>query len=840
MALPYHLISNAVTRYPLSDWLVYGAYDDNLMIYRLTDGRLGAMWSMPPLLGLAATTVKGLSGLFSLDLPQNSTIQIHHHASPVIDTILERYVALRTGSGQDTTMVRDAKRFKEFYEKARETRLIQSTGVRPRDCTVYVSVTIPLEGELPDGLSQQVIVDKLNGIEKLLQSCGFVPQRVQAHELLCLLHQLLNPGHSWDDRPVTYDTKRLIKDQAVRFDTKCQLGPAAIFLDKMFVKCLTVQQFPDQWDGTRNHELIGSVMRLQDQITCPFYITLNVSKYNPIKMGAEITRNHTLVTNQAVGGITKLIPIIGKKKLGFDQMVNAITEGNQPIGMYYQVVLYGNDATLLEQHSQAVQALYRTQEWMLQEDTFISFPLFLSTLPMALPPDTQLLRDKFRRLKTVPANVPAELAPVVGDWKGLGPPLMIFSSRSGQIMSLDLFSNPTGNYNCCVAAESGAGKSFWANELFRSYLGVGGRVWVIDAGKSYEKLCEHLGGQFIQFSKRRDTICLNPLTLLNIDSAGQSESEVADEFQDRVAMVKDLLGQMASPSKALSDLQSSWMQDAILDVVRRIGPEDANPTHIKDYLLRTPDQHGRTKDLAHMLSPYCVGGLYERMFIGKNNIDFENRFVVLELDGLDQLPELRSVILLQLMMNIQSAMYLGDRGQPKILAIDEAWDLLKQTGDVVSNVSAFFNKAVRRVRKYKGSVLPISQGVNDFYDVMGSTGRALMENANFVMLLRQKPESLASIRDQKRLVLTDYEFQLLQTIHRGDGYSEIMFLSPVGRGIGRLVVPRDTQLRYTTEPNELSRIARLKEQGLTTEEAIQTIVDEERVAAERKGLKVFA
>jgi conjugal transfer ATP-binding protein TraC len=243
-------------------------------------------------------------------------------------------------------------------------------------------------------------------------------------------------------------------------------------------------------------------------------------------------------------------------------------------------------------------------------------------------------------------------------------------------------------------------------------------------------------------------------------------------------------------------------------VLETVGAAKATPTDVMRVLSEMPDPQGRTRDIAHMLMPFCDGGNYGKMFNGKNNVDFNNPFVVLELDGLDQLPNLRSVILLQLIMNIQSAMYMGDRGQRKILGIDEAWDLLAQRGSDVSNVSAFFNKAVRRVRKYNGSVLPITQGVNDFYDVMGSTGKALMENSDFVILLMQKPESLQALKSNGRLILSEYEFSLLRSVHRGDGYSELMFLGPTGRGIGRLTVPRETQLTYTTEANEVKRLLR--------------------------------
>jgi conjugal transfer ATP-binding protein TraC len=134
----------------------------------------------------------------------------------------------------------------------------------------------------------------------------------------------------------------------------------------------------------------------------------------------------------------------------------------------------------------------------------------------------------------------------------------------------------------------------------------------------------------------------------------------------------------------------------------------------------------------------------------------------------------------------------------------------------------------------------ITQGVNDFYDVMGRTGQALLENSDYLFLLMQKSESLLSLKKHERLVLGKSEFDLLNSVHRGDGYSEVYFFAPTGRGIGRLVVPRETQLRYTTNSDEVAKIERLEREGKTTEEAIAHLVEQERVAAAKRGVKQVA
>lgn len=67
-------------------------------------------------------------------------------------------------------------------------------------------------------------------------------------------------------------------------------------------------------------------------------------------------------------------------------------------------------------------------------------------------------------------------APVIAEWKGTGTPLLMLLGRRGQIMHIDPFDNKKGNFNVAVAAASGAGKSFFTQEMVTSLLGTGGRV----------------------------------------------------------------------------------------------------------------------------------------------------------------------------------------------------------------------------------------------------------------------------------------------------------------------------------------------------------------------------
>jgi len=95
----------------------------------------------------------------------------------------------------------------------------------------------------------------------------------------------------------------------------------------------------------------------------------------------------------------------------------------------------------------------------------------------------------------------------------------------------------------------------------------------------------------------------------------------------------------------------------------------------------------RLKDIGTQLYPFTSEGGYGRYFKKGNNVSFKNKFTVLELDELQGKKHLRQVILLQLILQIQHDVYLGDRSRKKIVVVDEAWDLLKE-GEVASFIGS--------------------------------------------------------------------------------------------------------------------------------------------------------
>jgi conjugal transfer ATP-binding protein TraC len=227
----------------------------------------------------------------------------------------------------------------------------------------------------------------------------------------------------------------------------------------------------------------------------------------------------------------------------------------------------------------------------------------------------------------------------------------------------------------------------------------------------------------------------------------------------------------------------------------------------------------RLTDVGQQLYPFTTAGEYGRYFHGRNSIAFDKDLVVLELEELKGRKHLQQVILLQLIYQIQQVMYLGDRGQPKLVFIDEAWDLLTH-GDVAKFIEAGY----RRFRKYNGAAITVTQSLNDLYS--NPTGRAIADNSAHTMLLAQPAHAIDQLRAENRLPMSEGGAELLKTVHTVPGaYSEIMLMTDRGAGIGRLVVDPFRRLLYSTRPSDVAAIRELRAQGLSVADAINRLLE---------------
>ena len=107
--------------------------------------------------------------------------------------------------------------------------------------------------------------------------------------------------------------------------------------------------------------------------------------------------------------------------------------------------------------------------------------------------------DAAVRWRTVLMRNALTLLPLFGEWRGNAGQqagLVLFAGRRGELASWTPFAS-SGNYNCVIVGQSGAGKSVLMQEVMAGLLAAGGAVVVIDDGYSFRNSCALFAGTHV-------------------------------------------------------------------------------------------------------------------------------------------------------------------------------------------------------------------------------------------------------------------------------------------------------------------------------------------------------
>jgi conjugal transfer ATP-binding protein TraC len=354
-----------------------------------------------------------------------------------------------------------------------------------------------------------------------------------------------------------------------------------------------------------------------------------------------------------------------------------------------------------------------------------------------------------------------------------------------------------------------------------SYRSVGARVWMMDLGKSFEKLCKKSKGTHIEFSWS-SRINLNPISIVSEERVGP-EGELEGGIHEDIDMLKPALAKMCSMANPLDEVQLKALGAMLLKKYKEYGRE-LTLTGLRDAFVSgsiaelglTNDQ--RIKDLAVMLNPYTKDGEYARFFEGKNNVDFDNDFIVIENEELKRKPELHAVVNILLLYQITGQMYLT-RDRKKVLFVDELKQQLGHIGSDDPVKAAVIEEAARRARKYGGSLATATQQADDYYE--SAQMRAAFACSDWTFLLRQKAESIDMLQANKRIAMDDAKKRLLQSLRTEPGvFSEVYVASPIGEGVARCILDPFSHLLFSNKLEDNAPLDELRRAGYSIDDAI--------------------
>lgn len=784
------------------------AYDPKNETFVMDDQSHGFVFQCEPLTFGDEKVQQRVVGFLNQDYPPGSTIQFLLYRSPDINKRIHQMMRLRENFHHPLTdEVMASRRDFLIHHTIEPISSVTNKGVYNlgivQDLKLFVSFKTPISGNLPTEAETTQLKELQIKVKSGLQTVGLRPVAVEAAEYIRMVSSMVNwsPDAPWRHDSDHWDDGVPICEQIFDYDTDLEVSKDYLRLGDHYAKVLSAKKLPEAYFFGDAVQYVGDLLGTGSSVRENYAVCVNLHYPVPEKKKAGVSRKRQMVVNQAYGPMLKFVPVLAEKLDSFNLMNDSLVKGFRPIEFSYTVTVFAPTVERVTAAANQLRNLWRELRFEIMEDKFAMLPCFINTVPLCT--DAKAINDLFR-YKTMTTEHAPVLLPIFGEWKGTGTFHSNLISRNGQLMSLSLHDSNT-NKNAVIAAESGSGKSFLVNELIMSYLSEGAQVWVIDVGRSYEKLCGTLNGDFVHFEESTD-VSLNPFPLI-------------ENYTDEEDAIVSLLAAMASAKGTLTEFQIASLKQIVGEEWEK-HQKELKIDHIAERCRKHPDS--RVNDVGAQLYPFTSKGSYGRFFSRDNNVSFQNQFTVLELDDLQGRKHLRQVVLLQLIYQIQQEVFLGERNRKKVVIIDEAWDLLKE-----GEVSVFMEHAYRKFRKYGGSVVIATQSINDLYE--NAVGRAIAENSSSMYLLGQTEETVESIKRTGRLSLSEGGYRMLKTVHTILGvYSEIFVKSNAGVGVGRLVVGDFQKLLYSSDPNDVQAIKQKMAGGMDTATAIKAVIEDRR------------
>ena len=402
------------------------------------------------------------------------------------------------------------------------------------------------------------------------------------------------------------------------------------------------------------------------------------------------------------------------------------------------VTLHAKDENALKEMTQRAKAHFAATLGKLDNLAFRQREGLLSTLPLAL--------NAIAEWRTLDTSSLARLFP-------FSPPDM--DTRSGTLYGIDMracspvvydpWDGTHLNANTAVLARSGSGKSFATKLGVLRGLTRGVTAYVIDPEGEYADMARAAGGRVL--SPGVPGQGMNPFVIDRGDD---------EELLQRIGSLRRLIEVMVGES---------------LGAERRASLDHALAGYYAQHRERTGFRdfyeylQSESPDIAHLLRPFATGSLRNLLSDeGDDLLGSEALVTVFDLRLLE--PELRPAAAMVCTETVWAAA--AQNPKPRLLVVDEVWSIMQHPEG-----AAFMVSMAKRARKHRLGLQFITQDVQDLLSedssrtITGHSGRALLQNAAFKLLLQQDAAAISTVGDAFDLP-EDLQRWLL-SCPRGDG-----------------------------------------------------------------------
>ena len=405
------------------------------------------------------------------------------------------------------------------------------------------------------------------------------------------------------------------------------------------------------------------------------------------------------------------------------------------------ITLHAADEESLKELTQRAKAHFAATLGKLDALPFRQREGLLSTLPLALNAVAVWRTLDTSSLARLYPFSPPDLDTRGGDLHGI-------DMRASSPVVYDPWDGTHLNANTAVLARSGSGKSFATKLGVLRGLCRGVTAYVIDPEGEYADMARAAGGRVLSPGVAGEG--MNPFVI---------DSGDPEELLLRIGSLRRLIEVMIGESLGAE-------RRASLDhALAAYYAQPRERTGFGDFFAYLRDSEEGDPNLAKLLRPFATGSLRHLLTDeGDDLLTNEALVTVFDLRLLE--PELRPAAAMVCTETVWAAAARDPK--PRLLVVDEVWSIMQHPEG-----AAFMVSMAKRARKHRLGLQFITQDVQDLLSedpsraITGHSGRALLQNAAFKLLLQQDAAAIRTVGDAFDLP-EDLQRWLL-SCPRGDG-----------------------------------------------------------------------
>lgn len=827
-------------RHALSEYLSYADFEGNFSYNLVGDNlKIGFGFQLGSITGGNDSVAVKLTNLFK-GAPKDTVYQWAEFGCNDINSLVDSWEQ-RQNKYNTTPLLKkmNAHRARMLKDSVNEP-LHKQSGLYLRKIERYLFVTLPYRGELdsPDDLASFVREAEsfMGRVSATLTDAGLGPSvldRAAAHRIISLVINPHIPAASRDIH-IQDDVNKPFNETVTHKSTNIDIqdnGDIIFDTDNHDAVCavhMTMDKLPSELHLSQFGFLTGNTLDRDDRISQPYYFYTTIHVEDMVKAKESVEASLTWLTKQTMSQgetLKNLIPHLYQRTADSKQFIKELSEGQSAIRMYSGIVLYCKPETA-GMDAEALQSKWSNHGFTMSRERHICMPAYVASLPWQYNYEWDKPRQGLMRARLAKSINAACSSLVVGDWTGNVPTIeknpednteyfynngIPLVSGRGNLSFLDIFKSES-NYNFTVIATSGAGKSFFANDLIRDILSRGGFVFTFDMGGSYKDICQLMGGANLDFDISK------PISINHFWGIEKQE-----DFNEMEPILTGSILSMAFESGIPKDIEVSETRNAIQNAWERHGISLGVKEIQEEALIMAEEmvKKGQTSNaeplfnISRQLLNYATGP-NAAWFNGEPTLDLSNPFTILELNELENNPSLKTVVFTTIIALVSRRIYSADRNVPKILLIDEAWSLLDN-----DRAGPFIEKAFRTIRKFFGAAGIITQSCADV-DI-SSASKAAFNNSAWRFFLLQKSSSVSFAKDEKLINTgSDHIFDVMSSLRRRDNFSEVMVEHDNLYAPFRFFVDPYSAFTYSSKAQDNARLEKLETQyGIDRGEAIE-------------------